>query len=175
MRFETQVAAVGVDSVDHTNTDARIQIIYQFADNLAASFQEDLQSGAVGREARPQQVVGGECDVDVGNCEEVATDVVDPMIDANLAAGWAETRLAGKRNTSLILTTRADVAGITGMGITTGHQALNDLSDISSLVWRNRFHALITPGSPIIAECLTEDGMTGGMVRLLPRGYRGSR
>jgi hypothetical protein len=63
--FEAQVTAVCVDSVDHTDADTGIQLIYQFTDDLGTGFQEDLLPGTVFEEARPQQVVGGEGD-DVG-------------------------------------------------------------------------------------------------------------
>jgi len=58
-----------VDSVDHTDADTGIPLIYQFTDDLGTGFQEDLQSGAVIEEARPQQVVGGEGGVEMGNSE----------------------------------------------------------------------------------------------------------
>ena len=77
--FEAQVTAVCVDSVDHTDADTRIQLIYQLTDDLGTGFQEGLQSGAVVEEARPQQVVGGEGDVEVRDFEEVASDVLTQL------------------------------------------------------------------------------------------------
>ena len=78
------------------NADTGIQLLYQFTDGLGCGMQEDLQSGAVIEEARPQQVVSGKGDVEVRDFEEIAGDVVNPIVDAHLAAGGAEAGLAGR-------------------------------------------------------------------------------
>jgi hypothetical protein len=133
--FETEVAAVGVDGIDHANADTGIQLIYQFTDDLGRGMQEDLQSGTIIEEARPQQVVGGEGDVEVRDFEEIADDVVNPVVYTDLATGGAKAGLAGERDTVLVLATRADIPGITGIGIAAGHETLDDLSDVGTLVW----------------------------------------
>jgi hypothetical protein len=149
--FEAQVTAVCVDSVDHSDADTRIQLIYQLTDDLGTGFQEDLESGTVIEEARPQQVVGGKGDVEVRDFEEVAGDVVNPIVDAHLAAGGAEAGLAGERDIALVLATGADIAGITGIGIAAGYETLDDLSDVCTLVWGDLvFQALIAPAVPIV-------------------------
>jgi hypothetical protein len=157
-------------------TDTGIQLIYQFTDDLGCSMQEDLQSGTVIEEARPQQVVGGEGDVEVRDFEEIADDVVNPVVDAHLAAGGAKAGLAGEGDTVLVLATRADVAGITGIGIAAGHETLDDLSDVripmrvGTLVWGDfGFQALVAPAVPMVTEYLTEEIVAGGVIELLPR------
>ena len=168
--FEAQVAAVGVGSVDHTNADTGIQLLYQFTDDLGCGAQEGLQSGAVVEEARPQQVVSGEGDVEVRDFEEIAGDVVNPIVDAHLAAGGAEAGLAGERDVALVLATGADIAGITGIGIAAGYETLDDLSDVGTLVWGDFvFQALVAPAVPVVAEDLSKTVVGSGMVRLLPR------
>jgi hypothetical protein len=141
--FEAQVTAVCVDSVDHTDADTGIQLIYQFTDDpstalrtgLGTGFQEDLESGAVFEEARPQQVVGGEGDVEVRDFEEVAGDVVNPIVDAHLAAGGAEAGFAGEGDEKLVLTARANIASVATVRVATEHQALDDLIDVGPLIW----------------------------------------
>ena len=182
--FEAQVTAISVDGVDYANADTRIQLVYQFADDPSAALrtglgpglQEDLQAGAVGVEARPQQVVSGEGDVEVRDFEEITGNVVNPIVDAHLAAGRAEAGLAGERDMALVLATGADIAGITGIGIAAGYETLDDLSDVGTLVRRDFvFQALVAPGVPVIAKDLTEEVVAGGVMRincirwLLPR------
>ena len=102
--------------------------------------------------------------------EQVTSDVVDPIVDAYLAAGRAEASLAGERYTTLVLATRADIAGITGIGIAAGHETLDDLSNISTLIWGNFvFQAQVTPVVPVVAEDLSKTVVSSGMVGLLPR------
>jgi len=159
-----------VGGVDHTNADTGIQLLYQFTDGLGCGLQEDLQSGAVIEEARPQQVVGGEGDVEVGDFEEIAGDVVNPIVDTYLAAGRAKTGFAGERDTTLVLATRADVAGITGIGIAAGHETLDNLSDVGTLVGGDfGFQALVAPVIPMVTEYLTEEIVACGVIGLLPR------
>ena len=77
--------------------------------------------------------------------------------------------LARERDIALVPTTGAGIAGITGIGIAAGYETLDDLSDVGTLVRRGLvFQALVAPGVPVIAEHLTEEVVTGGMIRLLP-------
>jgi hypothetical protein len=134
-------------------TDTGIQLIYQFTDDLGRGMQEDLQSGTIIEEARPQQVVGGEGDVEVRDFEEIADDVVNPVVYTDLATGGAKAGLAGERDTVLVLATRADIPGITGIGIAAGHETLDDLSDVGTLVWGDfGFQALVAPAAPMVTE-----------------------
>jgi hypothetical protein len=153
-----------------------MQLLYQFADDLGCSLQEDLQSGAVIEEARPQQVVGGEGDMEVGDFQEIAGDVVNPIVDTHLAAGRAEAGLAGERDIALVLATGTDIAGITGIGIAAGRETLDDLSDeripmrVGPLVWGDfGFQALVAPAVPVVAEDLSKTVVSSGMIGLLPR------
>ena len=114
--------------------------------------------------------------MEVRDIEQVTSDVVDPIVDAYLAAGRAEASLAGERYTTLVLATRADIAGITGIGIAAGHETLDDLSDVGTLVWGDfGFQALVAPAVPMVTEYLTEEIVVGGVMRincirwLLPR------
>jgi hypothetical protein len=81
-----------------------------------------------------------------------------------------------KRYTTLVLATRADITGITGMGIAAGHKASNDLSNVSTLIWGDFvFQAQVTPAVPVVAEDLSKTVVGSGMMRinyirgLLPR------
>jgi hypothetical protein len=47
-------------------------------------------------EEGPQEVVGGEGDVEVGGIEQIAGDAVDPVVRTYLAAGGAEADFAGR-------------------------------------------------------------------------------
>ncbi len=108
--------------------------------------------------------------------EEIADDVVNPVVDAHLAAGGAEAGLARERDIALVLATGADIAGITGIGIAAGHKALDDLSDVGTLIWGGfGFQALVAPAVPVVAEDLSKTVVSSGMMRinyirgLLPR------
>ena len=46
VEFEAQVTAVWVDSVDHTDADIGIQLIYQFTDDPSAVLRAGLGSGS---------------------------------------------------------------------------------------------------------------------------------
>jgi hypothetical protein len=71
------------------------------------------------------------------------------------AAGRAKTGFAGERDTTLVLATRADVAGITGIGIAAGHETLDNLSDVGTLVGGGfGFQALVAPVIPMVTEYL---------------------
>ena len=106
----------------------------------------------------------------MGDFEEIAGDVVNPIVDTYLAAGRARTGFAGERDTTLVSATRADTAGITGIGIAAGHETLDDLSNISTLIWGNFvFQAQVTPVVPVVAEDLSKTVVSSGMVGLLPR------
>jgi hypothetical protein len=92
-----------VDGIDHANADIGIQLIYQFTDDLGRGMQEDLQSGTIIEEARLQQVVGGEGDVEMRDFEEIADDVVNPVVYTDLATrvNWSEEmQLNWYRNSS---------------------------------------------------------------------------
>ena len=105
--------------------------------------------------------------------EEIADDVVNPVVYTDLATGGAKAGLAGERDTVLVLATRADVPGITGIGIAAGHKASNDLSNVSTLIWGDFvFQAQVTPAVPVVAEDLSKTVVGGGVIRSLPRRYR---
>ena len=108
--------------------------------------------------------------MEVRDFEQVAGDVVNPIVDAHLAAGGAETGLARERNKALVLATGADIAGITGIGIAAGHKPLDDLSDVGTLIWGDfGFQALVAPAVPVVAEDLSKTVVSSGMIGLLPR------
>jgi hypothetical protein len=108
--------------------------------------------------------------VEVRDIEQVTSDVVDPIVDAYLAAGRAEASLAGERYTTLVLATGADIAGITGIRIAAGYKALNDLLDVGALIERDfGFKAQIAPAITGIAKDLSKAVVGSGMVGLLPR------
>jgi hypothetical protein len=54
-----------VGSVDETDANAGIEISHQFTDSLSRRFQKHLQERTVGVKEGPQEVVGGEGDVEV--------------------------------------------------------------------------------------------------------------
>jgi len=65
VRFVTEITPEGVDGVDQANADIRAEVSHQLADGLSSGLQEHLQKRAVGVEKGPQEVVGGEGDVEV--------------------------------------------------------------------------------------------------------------
>jgi hypothetical protein len=71
MRFEAEVAAEGMDGVDHADVHIWIKIFQDFTDGLSGKLQEEFQQQAVGVEERPQEVVGGEGDMQLGHIEHV--------------------------------------------------------------------------------------------------------
>ena len=87
--FEAQVTPKGVASVDETDANAGIEISHQFTDGLRRRLQEHLQKRAVGVEEGPQEVVGGEGDVEMGHIQQVAGDVVDPVVHPDRSAEFA--------------------------------------------------------------------------------------
>jgi len=83
----------------------------------------------------------------------------------------AETRLAGKWYAMLILAARADVEGITAVGVAAEDHALDGLADVGALVCGDLvFDAQIAPGVPVVAEDVTETVVTGGVSGVAPGG-----
>ena len=102
---------------------------------------------------------------------EVSSDVVDPMIDANLAAGGAEAGFAGKGHAVVVPTAGADVASVASAGIAAEHQALDGFTNVGALVCGDLvFETRIAPGVPVAAEDLTKPVVGSGMVRVTPGG-----
>jgi hypothetical protein len=169
--FEAHVAAGRVESVDHANAHAGVELFHQFSDGLSGAFEEHFQERAVGAEDGPEEIVDGESDVEMWHVEQVASDVVDPVVDADLAAGWAEAGLAGEGDAAVESTVGADVAGIAAVGIAAEDHALDGLADVGALVWRNlAFEAQIAPGVPVIAEDAPETVVGSGMIGVAPGG-----
>jgi hypothetical protein len=116
----------------------------------------------------------------MGHIQQIAGDVVDPVIHPDLATGGAEAGFTGERNTKLVLTARTDVESVAAVGVATEHQALDDLASVSALVRRNFFfQAPVAPAVPMIEEDLAEAVVAGGItctarrrkwVRATPRG-----
>jgi hypothetical protein len=98
--FEAQVTPKGVGSVDETDANTGIEISHQLTDGLNRRLQEHLQERAVGVEEGPQEVVGGEGDVEVRDIQQVASDVVDPVVHPDFATGRTESSFAGERGTA---------------------------------------------------------------------------
>jgi hypothetical protein len=153
-----------VGSVDETDANAGIEISHQFTDGLRRRLQEHLQERAVGVKEGPQEVVGGEGDVEVRDIQQVVSDAVDPVVHPDLATRGAEASFAGEWHTKLVLTARTDVESVAAVGVTAEQQTLDDLTDIGALVWRNLiFQAEVTPAVPMIEEDLAEAVVTGGI------------
>jgi len=122
-------------------------------------------------EAGPQQVVDGEGDVEMRDVVEVAGDVGNPVVDADLAAGGAEASLAGERDTTVKPTTGTDVAGVAAVGVAAEDHALNGLADVGLLIGRDlACEAQVTPTIPVIAEDVAEAVVGGGMIGVTPGG-----
>jgi len=76
---------------------------------------------------------------------------------------------AGERDTKLVLAARTDVESVASIGITAEQQALDDLIDVSALVWWNLiFQAEVTPAVPVVEEDLAEAIVAGRMIRATP-------
>ena len=110
------------------------------------------------------------------------------------AAGRAEAGLAGKGDTAVVPTARADVAGVAAVGIAAQDQALDNLADGSCFATAKQFlaergiavgalvsgdfvfEAQVAPAVPVVAEervaCNTsaEAVVGGGMVGVAPGG-----
>jgi transcriptional regulator with XRE-family HTH domain len=104
------------------------------ARSLSGNLQEEFQQRAVGVEERPQEVIDGEGDVQVGHIEHVFGDIVDQVVHADLAAGGAETGFAGEGDAMLILAAGAEIAGIAAIRVTAEQHTLNDVPDVSLLI-----------------------------------------
>jgi hypothetical protein len=160
-----------VGSVDETDANAGIEISHQFTDGLSRRLQEHLQERAVGVEEGPQEVVGGEGDVEVRDIQQVVSDAVDPLIHPDFATGRTESSFAGERHTQLVLTAGADVESVAAVGVTAQLQALDDLIDVGPLIWGHFvFQPQIVPAVPVVEEDLAEAVVTGGGVGATPRG-----
>jgi len=170
VRFEAQVTAARAKGVDHTDTYAGVELLYQFADGLGCCLQEHLQERAVGMEEGPEEVIDGESDVEVGHVEEVTSNVGNPVVDADFATGRTEASFAGERDTAVESTAGADVAGVTGAGVAAKDHTLDGLADVCLLINRDFFEAQIAPGVPVIAEDVAETVVSGGVAGVAPGG-----
>jgi hypothetical protein len=169
--FEAHVAAGRVESVEHANTHAGVDFFQQFSDGLGGAFEEHFQERAVGTEDRPEEIVDGESDVEVWHVEEVTSDIVDPVVDADLAAGGTEAGLAGEGDTAVESTAGADVAGIAAVGVAAEDHAFDALAHVGALVWRDlAFEAQVAPGVPVLAEDAPETVMGSGTTGVAPGG-----
>ena len=168
--FVAQITSARVEGVDHTNTHAGIELLHQFTDGLRCRLEDHLQERAVDVEAGPQQVVDGEGDVEMRDVVEVAGDVGNPVVDADLAAGGAEAGLAGERDTTVEPTTGTDVAGVAAVGIAAEDHAFDGLAYVCLLIGRDFSEAQITPDVPVVAKDGTEAVVGGGMVGVAPGG-----
>jgi hypothetical protein len=125
----------------------------------------------VGAEDGPQEVVDSERDVEVWHVEEVTSDIVDPVVDADLAAGGTEAGLAGEGDTAVESTAGADVAGIAAVGVAAEDHAFDALAHVGALVWRDlAFEAQVAPGVPVLAEDAPETVMGSGTTGVAPGG-----
>jgi hypothetical protein len=57
--------------------------------------------------------------VEMGHIQQVAGDVVDPVIHPDLAAGGAEAGFAGEGDEKLVLTARANIASVATVRVAT--------------------------------------------------------
>jgi Zn ribbon nucleic-acid-binding protein len=169
--FEAQVAAAGVEGVDHANAHIWVELLRQLADCVRCGFEEQLQERAVGVEEEPEEIVDGEGDVKVGHVVEIAGDVGNPVIDFDLAAGRAEAGLARERDTAVKAAAGADIAGIAGAGIAAEDHAFDDLANVGALIgWDLVCETQMAPGVPMIAEDAAEAVVGGGVIGVAPRG-----
>ena len=118
----------------------------------------------------PQEVIDGEGDVKVRNIVCVTGDVVDPVVDADLAAGGAQAGLAGEGDTAVEAGARADVAGITGAGVAAEDHAFDGFAYVTLLIGRDFSEAQITPDVPVVAKDGTEAVVGSRMIRVTRRG-----
>jgi hypothetical protein len=72
--------------------------------------------------------------VEVRDIQQVASDVVDPVVHPDFATGRTESSFAGERDTQLVLTAGADVESVAAVGVTAQQQALDDLIDVGPLI-----------------------------------------
>lgn len=70
----------------------------------------------------------------MGHIEHVFGDIVDQVVDADLAAGATEARLVEKGDAMLILAAGAEIACIAAIAVTAEQHVLNDVSDVSLLI-----------------------------------------
>lgn len=69
-----------------------------------------------------------------------------------------------------MLTARADVAGVAGVGVTAHQHTLNDLANAVALIIRDLvFEIQLTPVVSIIEEGVMEVAVASGVVRATPR------
>ena len=103
--------------------------------------------------------------------EQVTGDIVDSVVDADLAARRAEASFARERNAALVLAVGADVECVAGMGIAAGRETLNDFADVSALIWRNLvFQPPLAPLGPVVTKDVTETVVGSGMTMVAPGG-----
>ena len=107
----------------------------------------------------------------MGDKQQVASDVVDPVVYPIFAAGGAEAGFAGEGDEKLVLTARANIASVATVRVATEYQALDDLIDVGPLVWGNLVsQAEVMPAVPMIEKALTGAIVAGGVVGATPRG-----
>ena len=140
MRLETQVAAEGVDGVDHADLDAGVELSCHLTDGFGGGLQQDLQQLAV--------VVKG--------LAQFLGDVVDPFIRADFAARGAKARLAGKGDDALVAAAKADVAGVAGLGIAAAQHLSDDVADVGVLVGGEVSLVEVKPTIPVVEEGLAK-------------------
>ena len=83
-------------------------------------------------EEGPQQIIDGQGDVEMEHLKQVAGNIIHPIVNPDFAAGGTEARFAGKRNAQVVLTPWTDIAGVTGVGVTTEQHALDDSADVQT-------------------------------------------
>jgi hypothetical protein len=122
-------------------------------------------------EEEPQEVVGSEGDVEVRDIQQVASDVVDPVVHPDFTTGRTESSFAGERDTQLVLSAWADVESVAAVGVTAQLQALDDLIVVGPLIWGHFVvQPQIAPAVPVVEEDLAEAIVSGGGVGATPRG-----
>ena len=122
-------------------------------------------------EERPQEVIGGEGDVQMGHIEHVFGDIVDPVVRADLAAGGAEAGLAGEGDALLILAAETEIARIAAIRVTAEQHALNDVPDVSLLIEGDFVgQAEVAVAIPVVEEYLAKAVMTCWMAERMPGG-----
>ena len=171
MRFEAEVAAEGMDGVDHADAHIWIEIFQDFTDGLSRDLQDEFQQRAVGEEERSQEVIGGDGDVQVGHIEHVFGDIVDPGIHAELTARGAKACFAGEGDTMLILAAWAYLSGIAALRVTAEHHTLNDVSDVSLLIEGDFVgQTQVAVALPVVEKYLPKAVMPGGAAERAGRG-----
>jgi uncharacterized protein YqfA (UPF0365 family) len=103
--------------------------------------------------------------------EQVTGNVVDPVVDADLAAGGAEAGLAGERDAAVELASGADVASIAAVWIAAEHHTFDGFADVGLLIERDLVsEAQVTPGEPVVADDVAEAVVGSGTAGVTPGG-----